>query len=248
MNKRLPSDFAALHGQHPRGRASVATRIKQVIIRHDLRPGDPLPTEAELCAELQVSRSSIREAVRTLDAFDIVEVRHGHGTYVGRLSMRALVESLTFRGLLRDPQDRLVILDLVEIRQMLEVGMAAQIVEAMQKEGLARELGTRIDAMEAMASREGDLLEEDRAFHLALMAPLGNELARQLTEAFWDVHALAVPEMRAGEAHDDARRATVDAHRAILVAAVEGDVGRLSAAIAQHYDPIRSRIRALLDA
>lgn len=245
MSERLPSHaFAPLEGALP-ARSSVAALIKQVIIRHELRPGDLLPTEAELCSELQVSRSSIREAIRTLAAFDIVEVRHGHGTYVGRLSMRALVESLTFRGMLREPADRQAILDLVEIRQMLEIGMAGQIITAVQA-GLAPELATLIDAMEELASRERDLLQQDRAFHLLLMAPAGNELAQQLTGAFWDVHAMVVPEMPGGEAHETARLATVEAHRAILDAAVAGDIGQLSQAIARHYDPIRTRIRALI--
>lgn len=81
-------------------RQEVVEGIKRYILDERLRPGDPLPTEPALCEALGASRSSVREAVKILDALDIVDVRHGHGTYVGRLSLSALVESLTFRGLL----------------------------------------------------------------------------------------------------------------------------------------------------
>ena len=67
-------------------RSTTADQIKQLILTRGLRPGDPLPTEAELCDILEVSRSSVREAIRTLSTLDIVDVRHGHGTYVGAMS------------------------------------------------------------------------------------------------------------------------------------------------------------------
>ena len=65
-----------------------------------LKPGDALPTKAELCDTLGVSRSSVREAIRTLSTLDIVDVRHGHGTYVGPMSLDPRVEALVFRGVL----------------------------------------------------------------------------------------------------------------------------------------------------
>ena len=61
-------------------RHEVTERIKHYILENKLQPGDPLPTEAELCDALGASRTSIREAVKTLNALDIVNVRHGHGT------------------------------------------------------------------------------------------------------------------------------------------------------------------------
>lgn len=223
-------------------RSSVVDLIKDFIVRNELRPGQPLPTESELGAELEVSRSSIREAIRTLAAFDIVEVRHGHGSYVGRLSLRALVESLAFRSLLGDSDDRKVVLDLVEIRQMLEVGMAEQIIDGVRG-GLADRLTALTDAMSALAAQGRDHLEEDREFHLMLMTPLGNDLVGQFTGAFWDVHSIVLPGI---DADVPTREATVQAHRDIVEAAVAGDVDLLSAAIVRHYDPIRARIGARL--
>ena len=68
--------------------------IKSYILRHGLHPGDRLPTESALCADLGVSRSSVREALRRLQALDIVTVRQGSGSYVGEMSMQPLVETL----------------------------------------------------------------------------------------------------------------------------------------------------------
>src|SRR5688572_20396388 len=79
---------------------STAQQVKAYILRNHLRPGDLLPTETELCDTLGVSRSSVREAIRRLATLDIVEVRHGYGTFVGNLTLAPLVEGLVFRGTL----------------------------------------------------------------------------------------------------------------------------------------------------
>ena len=78
--------------RRPRNAAREAEEgIKNYILTHRLQAGDLLPSEAVLCEELGCSRSSLREAVRTLSSLDIVEVRHGHGTFVSEMSLAPLL-------------------------------------------------------------------------------------------------------------------------------------------------------------
>ncbi|WP_260723637.1 FadR/GntR family transcriptional regulator [Dactylosporangium roseum] len=219
----------------------MTDRIKTYIIDNRLKPGDPLPTEAELCEALNASRSSLREAIKTLAALDIVEVRHGSGTFVGRLSLSALVESLTFRGLLSPEDDLRALLDLVEVRQLFEEGMAAQIIERLDGEHLA-DLEQATAELEQCPPGSAAQVEADRKFHQLLMQPLGNQLISQLTGAFWDVHAIVAPYLGMSSPAEDAD--TVAAHRAMVEAARGRDADAFAAAVVAHYAPVRRRIAA----
>jgi DNA-binding FadR family transcriptional regulator len=181
--------------------------------------------------------------VQTLAALGIVEVRHGYGTYVGRMSLAALVESLAFRGLLSSEDDHKVLQDLVDVRQMLEVGLGPAITENVRGESRAN-LEAVVDQMERKARAGEQFFAEDRAFHLLLVQPAGNDLMVQLTGAFWDIHSSVAPRKDPGPA--DLLR-TARAHRAILKAATDGNLGQLTEAITAHYKPIRLRIRQMLE-
>ncbi|GAB3486291.1 FadR/GntR family transcriptional regulator [Nocardiopsis coralliicola] len=218
----------ALRGQE------VTEQIKGLIVRSRLGPGDALPTESELCAELGASRSSVREAVKRLSALDIVEVRHGHGTYVGRLSLDALVESLTFRGRLHSGDDTAALAELVTVRKVLEQGLGEAIIRGYTAEQHSA-LAELVDRMEEAAAAGTSFVEEDRAFHLLLLGPLSNQLVTQLTGAFWDVQSVVAPTLLATE--QDARE-TAAAHRNIIAAAADGDLPGFSSAVADHYAPL----------
>lgn len=218
----------------------VVDLIKDYIVQHHLRPGDAMPTESTLSEELGVSRSSVREAVKTLTALDIVDVRHGYGTYVGRMSLSALVESLAFRGTLLSPDDTSVISDLVNIRQMLETGLAAATIEAITDAQLD-EQRRLAEEMMANAKQGKEFLEQDRAFHLILIEPTGNQLAVQLTGAFWDIHSI----VSIGLSPISDLEQTAQAHLDIVDAAASRDVAALQHAITRHYDPIRARLPQL---
>lgn len=219
---------------------SVVERIKELIVREGLRPGDPLPTELELTDALGVSRSRVREAVKTLVALDIVEVRHGFGTYVGRMSLDALVQALAFRSLVGPAADqRHLLLDLIDVRQMLETSLAPVVVQQVTGEVLDA-LAATTQVMAAKAARGEEFREEDREFHALLVGATGNALAVQLTEAFWDVHALSTAVV--GPPTDLVE--TAQAHVAVVDAARAGDAVALAAAIVRHYDPVRRRLDA----
>ena len=220
-------------------RHEVTERIKHYILENKLQPGDPLPTEAELCDALGASRTSIREAVKTLNALDIVNVRHGHGTYVGRLSLSALVEGLTFRGLLSPADDFQTLADLVDMRELMERGMAERIIDSIDATQLEA-LDALVDEMQACARAGESFAEADRSFHAMLVEPLGNNLVRQLSSAFWDVYAIVAPHLKLITPEDE--RTTIDVHRRMVEAARDEDVEGFVRAVDDHYAPVRKRI------
>ena len=214
---------------------TTMTAIKNYILRSGLQMGDALPTESQLCTDLGVSRSSVREAVRTLVALDIVEVRHGHGMFVGQISMRPMVESLVFKGLLNPGDDHRGLRNIVEVRITLDNALAEPVTHAWNNRQ-DPELDTIVDKIEHLASQGELFTDQDRRFHTRLLEPLDNRLYLHLTEAFWAIHTLTVPLLGAPKLED--LTSTAKAHRAMLHAARTGNIPAYHQAITQHYAPL----------
>lgn len=217
-------------------RSTTADQIKQLILTRGLHPGDLLPTESELCESLGVSRSSVREAIRSLATLDIVRVKHGHGTYVSEMSLDPMVQTLVFRGVLSPEGSLQALRDVVEVRLALDLAMAPQIVEAAQRIDHA-ELSALVDGMVANARDGKSFLEEDRAFHTKLFEATTNHLVSQLVGAFWDVHTAVLPQL--GIATPADIQLTAKVHGDMLDAARHGDVEAYRRAVIEHYLPLQ---------
>ncbi len=211
------------------------TAIKELILNRGLRPGDAMPTENELAELTSSSRPAVREAVRTLVALDILDVRHGTGTFVGQMSLRPLVEGLVFRGVLMPGNDFEALREVVEVRTVLDLALAPQVVSKLAGTDAA-DLRALVGDMREAADRGAVAPEADRAFHEGLAVRLGNMLYRQLVGAFWDVHATVQPHLGLPTPQDLID--TAAAHGALVDAAVAGDLGAYEQALHDHYAPL----------
>ncbi|MFC5938492.1 FadR/GntR family transcriptional regulator [Corynebacterium choanae] len=215
--------------------------IKEYILTHGLKPGDPLPGEAKLCEALGVSRSSVREALRRLEALDIVQIRQGAGSFVGTMSMSPLVEALAFKALLSSQGDRQTLKEVVEVRRTLDLGLGTKVCRTLR--GTSQPgLEALVDAMIERAEGGATFAEADMAFHDGILALAGNEVVRQLVSSMWRVHQQVVPKL--GIENPEGLLLTARAHGDMLRAACQGDVAAYEKAVIEHYRPLAKALQA----
>jgi DNA-binding FadR family transcriptional regulator len=210
----------------------VQREIKRLIIASNLTVGDSLPTEAELTEQLGVSRGSLREALKSLAARGIVEVVHGRGMYVGRMSMDALVDGLAFHTQLGSASDsRRLAAELVDVRDLIESALIQRVAAALPSAAL-QGLEQIVARMEDVTNAADPFQDLDRDFHRALYESLDNRVVTLLIKAFWDVLEAARPALPVQLAD---RVADAAHHRAILEAVRRGDAGEACEAMTAHF-------------
>ncbi|WP_171166223.1 FadR/GntR family transcriptional regulator [Streptomyces sp. I05A-00742] len=219
--------------------SDLLERIKKLIIDGRLPPGAPLPTERELTELLGTGRTCVREALKALQAMGIVEIRHGYGTYVGPMTMAPVVDGLVFRTVAGHHRGEDSLLQLLELREAVEAGLAPRLAGQVREADLA-ELDAIVARMEDETLAGPVRTETDRAFHAALCRGLDNPLLDAVPEAYW--HAFR--QVRAGLTQQAADpRAVCARHREIVSAVRAGDTARTEKAIRDHFCDIRTRLR-----
>jgi GntR family transcriptional regulator, transcriptional repressor for pyruvate dehydrogenase complex len=151
----------------PVARVSLSDGIVQQIIdliSHGvLEPGERLPPERDLCKQFGVGRSSLREALRSLCIFGIIEVRLGEGTFISTGSAKYLEKILQW-GYLLEPK---ILDDLMETRIFLEAQTAFLAAQRATPENL-KDIGQTIRGMEESLGSYERFLDYDMQFHLAI--------------------------------------------------------------------------------
>ncbi|MFH8408270.1 FadR/GntR family transcriptional regulator [Streptomyces sp. NPDC018019] len=214
-------------------------KIKAMIVSGALRPGDRLPRESELAADLGLSRNSLREAVRALSLIRILDVRQGDGTYVTSLDPQLLLEALSF---VVDFHRDDTVLEFLAVRRILEpaaTAMAADHIGATELDDLARQL----DALGPHPAVE-ELVACDLEFHRRIVAASGNAVLCSLLDG------LSGPTTRArvwrGLTQKDAVSRTLTEHRAILAALRDRDAEAARAWATVHIASVEQWLRSTL--
>jgi GntR family transcriptional regulator, transcriptional repressor for pyruvate dehydrogenase complex len=157
----------------------VLAKIKYLLLSKKLIPGSRLPSEMELANSLSVSRGTIREAMKILSAFGIVEIRRGDGTYIAESVSSNLFEPLLFNLILSQPDQK----NLRELREVIEFGIVRMILKNADAEDLARIEAEFQDMQRKLQDGERDphiLTQCDLNFHIALGRATRNPLLEQI--------------------------------------------------------------------
>jgi GntR family transcriptional regulator, transcriptional repressor for pyruvate dehydrogenase complex len=186
-------------------------KIREMIASGEFKPGDRLPKEADLAARLEVSRNSLREAIRALSLIHIVDVRQGDGTYVTSMEPELLSEAVSF---VIDFHRADKILHLLGVRRVLEPAATALAAAQIGEPDLAA-LRALLDEMHATASVEA-IVRLDAAFHSRIASCSGNPVLASL------IDAISAPTTRArvwrGITQEGAVQRTHEEHERIYAA------------------------------
>ena len=206
---------------------SVIETVRDLLLTRQLKRGDRLPNEMELTKKLSTSRGSIREAMKVLSSFGIVEIKRGDGTYISHSMSNRLFDHLAFQMLLSEADKRM----LRELREMLELGIIKLVIANAAEEDLAaiREQHARMQqSVDRNLSDPKVYTGLDLAFHLAVGRATKNELIRKVYEVTLDLFAPSIEETHR---RPDNSRNALRYHQNILAGLEARDRDRAEAAV-----------------
>ena len=208
----------------------VVRRILDMVRTGVLKAGDPLPPERDLALSLNVSRPSVREAMRGLTVLGVVRSRQGGGAHISELDAEALLGPIQFFLSLQDMNIR----ELYDARSLIESDVARRAAENIGAEELGR--------LEAILAAQADTLDDpiafrksDYAFHEAIWIGSRNAFLKRIGQSL-NVLGLEFRK-RASETAGVLQRSYQD-HRRLLDALQARDPEAAARAAQQHMQTV----------
>lgn len=230
--------------ERPKTYELVVRQIKEEIFAGRLRPGDRLPGERQLSEQLQVSRPSVREAVRILQAMEIVRTNPGTGAASGLIisaqPSRALSDLLGIHVALSSYS----VEEVMSVRMALEVQAVRRLAEQAEERDLSmvQESLNRMSRPELERSAFHDL---DTEFHVELARGTGNALLADLMMALRESVRRPMDQAFDDEPSWPARQQTlVQEHVEIFEAVRAGDADRAGGLMRRHIDGFYESMQA----
>ena len=215
----------------------IVDQIYKLVREGVLNPGDRLPPERELANQLNVSRASVREAMRLLDTKGLVVIRPGAGTFITEDTVEAIVQS--FSSLLYD--DSNVARDVFEMRLILEPHVVALAAQRATDSDI-RAMDEILDGQEAdiAAGRTG--VEFDSEFHFAIARATQNSALIAVMQAISD---LLSQSRDASLQSPERSRLSLQSHRQILAAIKMRQTEVAEEAMHEHITEIDRKVHNL---
>ncbi|HEX2986991.1 MAG TPA: FadR/GntR family transcriptional regulator [Chloroflexota bacterium] len=213
---------------------AIVEQVRHMIDSGVVRPGDRLPAERELAGKLAVSRATLREAFRVLEHTGLVESKIGQGRFVAQIKPYGAVTSGTARSL-----EGVAILDFLEVRRSLEVGMAGLAAERAS----AEEIANMEASLYKVPENEEVDLKADTGFHMTIAEATHNGVYKRFfSSELFLLYRLATT-IRLGW---EWRNYNNPEHRDVLEAIRCHDRPAAEAAMLHHISSMENRLRFVL--
>jgi len=220
----------------------VAEYIKNLIKNGKLKPGDRLPTEREMAEKFGVSRTVIRDAVKTLSGVGILKVKHGLGIFVAKVDVDIIARQLS--SLLFNESD--TVDNLFEVRMELETVAAGWAAERCTEEARAK-ISQFTKESQALLNSNGEsdsFQQYDQEFHLLVSEMTGNPVVVRLMRSMLDL----LEEARSHTLHIPGRfDLSVQEHIKVLEAIYKGNTDRAKSAMHDHLLSVLNSIKESRD-
>lgn len=207
----------------------VARQIESLILEK-LKPGDKLPPERELAELFAVSRSSVRDAIRSLELSGLVEPRQGIGTVVREVTAGTLINPLV--NALKHKQQ--LVSELLEVRKMIEPPLAARAAKHVSPDEIA-EMEDILQRQAEKTARGEMTIDEDSEFHYSIAMASGNSVVLKVLDVLMDL--LRETRERSLQVAGRAQK-SLAGHRQILAAIKRGDGAGADSAMRRHIEDV----------
>lgn len=215
--------------------------LRELIASGTLNPGDRLPAEPELAAQLGASRNTVREAVRALVTARVLDVRRGDGTFVTSLRPELLFDGIAFAAEMLHADYSL---ELIGVRRILE-GAASGLAARHIDDRTIAELSTCLEHMRTAGSHEV-MVQYDAEFHALVASAAGNATLASLVTG---VSGQTVrTRVWRGNVDQSVVTNTISQHEDILAALVARDPVLAEATATVHVATTEAWIRATMAA
>lgn len=213
--------------------ARVIEKVKKMILSGELKPGEKLPPEREFAEKLEVSRNSVREAIRIMDMMGIISSQQGSGNYVTCEFQKSITETMAMMFAMDQVNDK----QISQVRYSLEVLAFTLALDRVREEDLAK-----MEECVEKLDKNGDSKNNatlDKIIHYTLARASGNQLLIDILEACSSVFDIFIKDMRYGILKNENRKTELnECHRHLVDALREGDREKGLQALRWHFEMI----------
>ncbi|WP_214627032.1 FadR/GntR family transcriptional regulator [Paenibacillus agaridevorans] len=220
---------------------SITDEVLKFIEQKGYVQGDRLPTERFFCEQFQISRPSLREAMKKLESYGVIEIKPGSGMYL-RAEKTILTEMENIS--IKFSMEKKALLEVIDLREMMEKHAIEQIVANKQSLHLDK-LGEIVDEYDRKRNKGEIPRKEDYLFHLALYEGSDNRLMLNLFKSIKEMDSLWADRVIEDLDMNVFGRETEPLHRLIYDAMQLGDAKKACKLIGKHFDIMREDLKKL---